>query len=304
MMKVSETGNVKSLAAEIARLENVGKISQNTGLCILLVGLDKASPLSPTMHNAAYGGMGEDILYIRAATDDLKGRVGEMRSLGARFRGASVGIPYKQDIMQYLDSVDETSRAIGAVNTVVNRNGKLYGYNSDWTGAEKAIGEKARWDDIKSATLVGAGGAGMAIAYMLKRRGIRVTVYNRTPDRAEKVAAALGVANGGGLAGLEKAKPSDLIVNATSVGSKLGGHVGESLVPEEVLRKSKAAFDAVYLPRDTKFLEQAKAAGLTVVHGDRMLLFQAVTQVELFTGRKAPVDTMEKALNDYLRSIS
>ncbi len=295
--------------AKISELEASGAIKPTTKVCILLVGEGKATELSPTMHNAAYRKGGDDLLYIKSGTNDLKGIMEEMHAPGSRIRGASVGIPYKQEVMKYLDFVDPTAREIGAVNTIVNNNGRLEGYNSDWIGAQAAMLErrdaKAKLRTGAKAVVIGAGGAGMALTYMLKKNGVDVTVYSRDPEHAKSVAEKLGVRCGGGLDALASAGRVDIIVNTTSVGSKVGGHAGESAVPASLLEKNSGAvaFDAVYLPHETRFLLDAKAAGLTPVYGDRMLLFQAGFQVEKFASGKAPVREMEAALNEYLKSL-
>lgn len=294
-------GNVRSLSAELARLQR----TPDTGLAMLIAKEGSATMLSPTMHNAAYAAMGEDIVYIRAGTDDLDGLVAQMRDLGDRFKGASVTIPYKLDIMRHLDFVDETARRIGAVNTVVNVSGRFYGYNSDYNGAEKALTERMDIEPGMSAVVIGAGGAGRGISYMLKRDGfVEVTVYNRSPERAKNMAEDLDLTYGGGFEKLYNVHPADIIINATSIGSKVGSNAGESPVPEEVLPRFRLAFDAVFLPQNTLFLSQAVAAGLKTVTGDRMLLHQAVMQVELFTRGIARVAVMEKALGEYLQAVA
>lgn len=289
---------IKSIAQEIQRLENAHTIQPTTKICLLLAGEGKATTLGKSMHNAAYSEMDADLYYISTETKNLGERMDELRDLGDRFRGAAVTIPFKQEIMKHLDVVDREAEQIGAVNTVVNVNGKFYGYNTDWIGAQNAIKERAELKYGAKAIVVGAGGAGMGIAYMLMKNRMNVTIYNRDPYKAEELADRLGLTYGGGMANIVDTEPYYLIVNATSVGAKFGERPNESAIPKEVLSKGKVAFDVVYVPHETLFLRQAEAAGLRPIYGDRMLLYQAVKQVELFTkNRKVPIEVMEKALN-------
>lgn len=266
-------------------------------VCLLLVGTGKATDRSARLHNSAYERMGSRFIYLTSDTADINGAIDEVRRRS--IRGASVGIPYKREVMPLLDHVDRTAEDIGAVNTVVNEGGRLYGYNSDWMGAVRAIEEKAQLRRGMRAILVGAGGAGRAIAFALRRKGVGVRIFDRAREKAEALAGEMGLEFGGALAGLEVAKPCDVIINATPIGSRASGHEGESVVPMALLdrmEKGSIAFDAVYLPYRTRFLDDAEKRGLVVVEGAGMLLHQAAFQVTAFTGKAAPVDTMRRAL--------
>ncbi len=283
---VRDNGRVSSLV-----------INTETRVCMLLVGKGKATNMSADMHNAAYRAMGLNFVYIPFGIDDLHNAVAAIRTLN--IRGASVGIPHKQEILKYLDVVDKTAREIGAVNTLVNKDGKLYGYNSDWIGALHAIEEETTLKRGQSAIIVGPGGAGKAIAYALKTKGIDVTLFGRDPQRTEAAAAMIGVRSGR-LEDLER-EEADLIINATPLGSEVSGHLNESAIPASLLSKGKVAMDAVYLPRDTKFLNEAKRRGCSIVYGYKMLLHQALFQVEAFTDSSAPFHVMEDELKRHFR---
>jgi len=293
----------RPLRDQISSMEADGTIKPTTKICLLIAGKGKATGLGLAMHNGAYKAMHVDFYYIKADTDDLKSRIEEIRASKGRIVGASVTIPYKEDIMQYLDHIDERAKKIGAVNTVLNVDGKLHGYNSDWIGAEEALEQVTELRRGMSAIVAGIGGGGMAISYMLKEKGVEVTVYNRNVEKGRDASDRLGIKFGGSLDDLSSAAQADIIVNTTSIGSRVSGYEGESIIPKALLEKctGAVAFDIVYLPRDTKFLIEAKEAGLKVVHGERMLLSQAVFQVQKFTGREeVPVDVMERELLSYL----
>ena len=278
--------------------------AQAAGLrtCVLIVGTGKATNRSSVLHNAAYAQLDVPFIYLTSDTSDIKGAMAELREHG--IRGASIGIPYKQDVMPLLDDLDQKARDISAVNTVVNEDGMLRGYNSDWIGAINAIEEKARLDKGMRAVLAGAGGAGRAIAYALNSKGIDVEIFDREPEKARALAGDLGLEFGGGIDDLREARACDIVVNATPVGSEVSGYEGMSIIPEQLLGRmgrGKIAFDAVYLPNRTRFLQDAERQGIITVGGAGMLLHQAAFQVEKFTGLPAPIEVMRSALFGSLR---
>jgi shikimate dehydrogenase len=257
-------------------------------LCGSIAG--RPGPFGVAMHNAAYRALGLDFVYVAFATDDTAGAVAAMRALG--IRGLGVTMPHKRRIAPYLDAVDETAQAIGAVNTVVNDDGRLTGYNVDWIGAVRAFREHTGLAG-KRAAVVGAGGGGRSIAYGLVREGCRVTLYNRSEASGRALAEALGIGFGGPPAALAEAATFDLLAHATPVGF----HVPEgTLVPAAALRPGMVVLDAVAMPVETRLLRQARAAGAVAVPGVRMQLHQAARQFELYTGREAPFAVMEEAL--------
>jgi shikimate dehydrogenase len=206
--------------------------------------------------------------------------------------------------MPYLDAVDPVAKAIGAVNTVLNDGGRITGYNSDWIGVADAIEEAVPLSGRK-VLLVGAGGAGRAVAYGCRERGARVFVYNRSKDRAESLAREFGLAGAGGMGDLEREKDWDVIVNTTSVGMAGAGAESASPVPEALLSRSAggkpgAVLDAVIVPKETVLLKAAQAAGHIGIPGARMTLLQALFQFRLYTGHEPPKDVMWKALLESL----
>lgn len=253
---------------------------------------DPASPLGCLMQNVAFEHLRLNYVYFALKVTDAENAIKGMRALN--IRGFSVSMPHKIKVMKYLDSIDETARAIGAVNTIVNDDGVLTGYNSDWIGAMTALKEVTEIKD-KDALVLGAGGAARAIVYGLSKEDAKVKVVNRTVSKAEELAKRYDV-NFGSLEELRDVSDYDIIVNATSVGL---GNPLESLLPQNLLSSGQTVFDVVFVPLESKLIKEAKEIGCKIVPGWKMLLYQAVWQFEKYTGKKAPVEVMEKALEDW-----
>jgi len=169
--------------------------------------------MGPVMHNAAFAAVGFGGVYVAFRVTDIAGAVRGLRAL--EVSGASVTIPHKVEIMQHLDRVDEDARRIGAVNTVVNRDGLLTGYNSDWRGAVRALMEKTSIAG-KTVMVIGAGGAARAIAYGIVHEGGRLLVVNRTAEKAVKLAHDFA---GEGLSlSTAGSRDWDILINTTPVG--------------------------------------------------------------------------------------
>ena len=242
------------------------------------------------MHNAAYRALGLDYVYVAFGTEDTEGAVAAVRALG--IRGLGVTMPHKLRIIAFMDDLDEHARAIGAVNTVVNDDGRLTGHNVDWIGALRAF-QEAMDVQGKRAAVVGAGGGARSIVYALRRERCEVTVYNRGAETGRSLAEAFGASWGGPPEALAEGGPFDLIAHATPVGFH-DPHA--SLVPLAALRPGTVVFDAVPMPIETRLLREARAAGCTAIPGVRMQLHQAARQFELYTGRAPDLAVMEAAL--------
>jgi shikimate dehydrogenase len=200
-----------------------------------------------------------------------------------------------------MDAVDELSAGIGAVNTVLIDNGRRLGRNTDVAAAVSAIdhaAERAGMDGLEGrrVLVVGAGGAGRAIAYGLVTRGARVTIANRTVSRAEKLAQELD-AGFCGLDGMAQVD-ADILVNATSIG--MWPDVVESPVPARMLRRGMVVFDSVYNPIETRLLQDAQEAGCVTASGLEWFVNQAVAQFEWWTDTAAPRDVMETVVRKHL----
>lgn len=244
------------------------------------------------MHNAAFRALRVDAVYLAfdVPPDLLGAAVGGARALGvAQF---AVSIPHKQAVMEHLDDVDEVATAIGAVNTVTRGpDGLLRGTNTDWLGAVRAL-EQERPLAGARAVVLGAGGAARGVVYGLRSRGATVTVLNRTPDRARKLAEELGADQAGPLDALDSLD-HDVLVNTTSVG------LGEdrSPVAADALRPGSLVMDSVYEPDRTRLLCDAEARGAMTLSGKWMLVHQAAEQLRLWTGADAPIDVMAAAFD-------
>src|SRR5262245_30230204 len=243
------------------------------------------------MHNAAFRALGLDAVYLAFDVPPaaLPAAVAGLRAL--RARQFAVSIPHKQAVMAELDAVDETARRIGAVNTATLREGRLVGSNTDWIGAVRALEREGPLAG-RRAVVLGAGGTARAVVFGLRERGARVTVLNRTRDRAADLARELGAEGAGGLEELA-ATGCDVLVNTTSVGLRSDA----SPVAPEALRAGSLVLDAVYDPARTRLLRDAEKRGARVVPGKWMLVHQAAAQLELWTGREAPIDVMAEAFD-------
>lgn len=249
--------------------------------------------LGAIMHRAGYAALGLDYVYVPFAIDDVAGALTGMRALG--IRGFGVSMPFKLEVIPYLDRIDELAQRIGAVNTIVNDRGVLTGFNTDASGAARAF-EEARPLAGQRITLIGAGGAARAVAYAFVSAGAELRIVNRSADKAAALADALGsprvtIADWGARAELES---STALVNASSAG--MAAYGDESPVPEQALRPDLLVMDIVYKPIGTALLAAAARRGAPTVHGGRMLLHQACGQFELYTGRPAPLEAMDRAL--------
>ncbi|QQG37852.1 MAG: shikimate dehydrogenase [Candidatus Kaiserbacteria bacterium] len=250
--------------------------------------------LSPLLHNAIYEREKIDAVMLAFAHADVAPLVAAQRSLPIHL--AAVTMPHKQTIMPLLDEIDATAKAIGAVNTVVNRGGKLIGYNTDVVGISKALGQVRLAE--ANVLLVGAGGAARCVAFHLKEAGAHIFCTNRDEGQARELVAAFGgtfVATG------DLARTSyDVIVNATPIGMA-PDHEGLP-VDASLIRSGAAVFDLVYAPLETGLLRAAKEKGATTISGLTMFLEQGIEQERLWLQRDiesaayAPV--LEKAVRE------
>jgi shikimate dehydrogenase len=262
-----------------------------------LIGNPVGHSLSPPMHEAAYEKVGIDARYVtfEPDRDGAEAAINGAEALGVA--GLNVTIPFKESVLGAVDP-DPLAGRIGAVNTVAFGEGSPKGYNTDAIGARRAL--SAAGVDLSGtvAVVVGAGGAGRAVAVGLAEAGASVRVANRTVDRARELAADAGAGvSAHGLGELpELTGEATVLVNATSVG------MGEdrSPVPATALHSGLTVLDAVYDPLETRLLREADAAGATAVDGAEMLLYQGAEAFETWTGETAPVGAMNDALRAHL----
>lgn len=281
-------------------------IGTDTQFC-MVIGNPIAHSLSPAIHNAAYRELGLDFVYLACRVEDVKSALAGMRAL-SNFRGMSVTIPHKIDVMRYVDDIREVDRVIGSINTVVHEGDRLIGMGTDGPGALKALTEAQVQPDGKRILMLGAGGAARMIAFTLVRdtTPAQVTLLDINEALLQGLAADL---KAGGSIPIHAAPLSndtlagamegaDIVIHCTSVGMYPNG--GTSLVPKELLRSGQVVFDIVYTPLETQLLADAKARGLQTVSGVEMFVNQAVLQFEQFTGGEAPVEVMRRVVMEHL----
>lgn len=256
-----------------------------------LIGNPVEHSLSPPMHEAGYDELGLDARYVTFEPDrgSAADAVVAAETLGVS--GLNVTIPFKQAVLDAVQP-DGLAARIGAVNTIAFTDDGAVGHNTDAIGAVRALREHDVAID-GSAVVVGAGGAGRAVSFGLADEGMTVEIANRTAEKADALAAEVSGASGHGLEELASLiADADVLVNATSVGMD----EDRSPVPADALHSELAVLDAVYTPIETRLLTDAAAAGATTVDGAWMLLFQGVEAFERWTGRDAPVSSMNEAL--------
>jgi shikimate dehydrogenase len=275
--------------------ETAEDIIKALGKVCCLIGDPVEHSLSPLIHNAGYKALGLDYVYLPFPVKDLKRAIADIKGLG--IRGASVTMPYKARAIEYVDRFDRLAIETGAVNTIVNNDGVLTGYNTDYHGALKAL-EEAGSLEGKKVVLVGGGGAATAIALGLKRDGARLVILNRAQEKAKKLGEMFDAVESGGMDKLGEIASADILINATPVG--MWPKTNESLIPQDLLHNRLTVFDIVYNPRETRLLAEAREKGCAVIYGYRMLLYQAAMQFELFTGQEPPLSIMESALTEAL----
>lgn len=271
-----------------------------------VIGHPVAHSLSPVFQGAALRHCGLDIRYEAWDTPhaDLRMRVDALRESGVI--GANVTIPHKESVVPLLDELEPQARAIGAVNTITNRDGRLEGSNTDGPGLVRALDQEAGFAVSGSSMLVlGAGGAARGIVHALAAAGARdMSIANRSPARAEALAAE--VATAGHDTTVEAvaypASPSgfDCIINTTSVGMLGTGTEGQSPCDVRLASPGALAVDIVYAPEVTRFLADATAAGLRTLPGLPMLIYQGALAFERWTGHEAPVGVMFEAARSEL----
>ena len=275
------------------------EISGKTKICGL-IGDPVEHTMSPAMHNTAYKKLGLDYIYLpfRVKPEQLAQAVDGLRALNVR--GFNVTIPHKVLVIPLLDGLDPLAEKIGAVNTVVNNDGELRGYNTDSAGFLQALLENGIEPEGKKVIVLGAGGASRAITYVLAEKGAHLTVLNRQLelDWAEDIAwlihkdfgREVKVMELGHLA--EALEGADILVNATSVGMSPASE--ESPVPAPLLKPDLIVFDIVYNPMETRLLREAGSAGARTIGGVDMLAWQGALAFEKWTGQTAPLDLMRR----------
>jgi shikimate dehydrogenase len=267
-----------------------------------IIGKPVTHSMSPAMHNGAFAHLGINGVYVPMEPGNLEQGFYGLQALG--FIGVSVTVPFKVEIMAYLDRIDPVAQKIGAVNTLhFDRSHPekviCTGYNTDWMGSNQALADEMTLQGSRVLVL-GAGGAARAVGFGLIEAGAEVIITNRTVSKGEDLANQLGCAflPAEELATLE----ADALVNTTSVGM----HPHENGIPiqENLLEKFAVVMDIVYAPLQTRLLREAAARGCRTVDGLKMLQYQGAAQFTLWTAEPAPNATMREALLSELQARS
>lgn len=269
-----------------------------------IIGYPVGHSLSPVFQGAAFAHCGLDVRYEAWETpgDALHARLVNLR--GEQYLGANVTIPHKEAVIPFLDELGGQSVRVGAVNTIVNRGGRLFGFNTDGPGFVAALRNEAHFDPAgRSILLLGAGGAARGIAFALaEARAERVDIANRGPHRASRLSLATAEAGAASHA-LPLDTPLgryDCVVNCTSIGMRGGGAEGRLPATMDGAAEGALIVDIVYRPEETPFLRAAKAAGHPALGGLPMLIYQGALSFELWTGVAAPVEVMLEAVRQVL----
>jgi 3-dehydroquinate dehydratase/shikimate dehydrogenase len=258
-----------------------------------ITGAPLAHSASPAMHNAAFSAMNLDAIYVPFETSDPDELLDVGRALGVR--GMSVTAPLKPGIFARVETSDELSVAIGAVNTLRWSEGRWEARNFDAQGFLAPLLRGHRALRGIRAVVLGAGGTARTVTWALAREAARVEVAARRRDRAERVAAECGAT----AVDWPPAPGWDLLVNTTPVGT--WPHTGDAPISADAVR-GRAVYDLIYNPRDTRLLQMARAAGAEIIGGLDMLVGQACLQFEWWTGREAPAAVMAAAAEQFIES--
>lgn len=265
-------------------------IAKDTQCCISIA--ERPGNSGATIFNTAFGALGLDFIYkpFKVTAENLESAIKGIRAFG--IRGCGVSMPHKINVLKYLDRVDPGAKEIGAVNTIVNDDGVLSGYNTDFEGAKKIL--ELTYDvSGKKVLIVGAGGVSRAIIKALKENGAaEIYLANRTETRGKEVAKEFGI----NYFPYDKRNDfqGDLFINATSVG--MTPLAEEMVINKEALSNYDAVMDVVAYPNKTLLLQSAEDAGKTVIPGFKMVLYQAAAQFKLYTGQNAPLEIILKTI--------
>lgn len=286
------------------------RISGTTGL-LGLIGSPVGHSGSPAMYNYCFQKMGLDYAYLAfdVPIAEVKNAIQAIKTF--HMRGCNVTMPCKTEVVSYMDELSEAAKIIGAVNTIVNEDGKLIGHITDGEGFVENLRDHGVDIAGKKITVAGGGGAATAIQVQCALSGAReITIFNikddffqRTLDTAEKIRTACPncIVNVYDIADQAKMKEeiesSDIFANATIVGMK--PMENESVVKDlSAFREGLVVCDAVYNPKETKLLREAKEAGCTCITGEGMLVWQGAAAFKLYTGLEMPVEEVKELLFD------
>ncbi len=275
-----------------------------------LIGFPLKHSISPDFQQAALDHSRLDIRYEAWETqaENLTSAIAQLRL--PQNLGANITVPYKETVIPLVDEIDSFAGLIGAVNTIVNREGKLVGFNTDAHGFLRALHDEAKFQpEDKRAVVLGAGGAARAVSFaLIKEKVSGLAVSNRNMARAESLVHSLARHISANQLGTkvvavswqslelqEAIMDSQLIVNCTTIGMKFSPYEEQSPLSPGLIPKGALVYDLVYNPQETPFLRMARKEGADCVGGLSMLIYQGAASFQLWTDRGAPIDIMFSA---------
>ena len=275
--------------------------SAKTKVCGL-IGDPVEHSMSPVMHNAAFRELGLNYLYVpfRVKKEEIGKAIDGMRALN--LRGLNITIPHKVAIIPLLDELDPLAEKIGAVNTIVNNDGVLRGYNTDASGLLQSMWTNGIEPRDKNIVIIGAGGASRAVTFILADKKARLVILNRIQelDWAKELASRITQTFRQKIEALELTRENlakvlnkaDILLNATNAG--MSPNTEETPVDADLLRPELVVYDIVYNPSKTRLLREAEMINAKTIGGLDMLTWQGALAFQMWTGRKAPVELMKR----------
>jgi len=261
-------------------------------ICISISG--KPGNFGKIVHNAGYEALDLNWIYIPFEVTNLRDAIKGIRSLG--IRGCSVSMPFKEKVIKYLDEIDPIAKQIGAVNTIVNKNGILKGYNTDYIGFKKSF-EKLNVRKNQKLLILGSGGVSKAILAALKNLKFKnILISGRNYSKTKRLATKYDV----DLIKWARRENnvSEILINATPIGMEPNTNLMP--VSKSFLKNLHGIFDVIVFPRETTLIKTGKSLKVLHQSGYSMALNQSIFQFKLYTGKEAPIKAMEKSLKNYM----
>ncbi|MCR1838562.1 shikimate 5-dehydrogenase [Rodentibacter caecimuris] len=253
-------------------------INKDTQLCMSLSG--RPGNFGTRFHNYLYEKLGLNFIYKAFTTQDIEHAVKGVRALG--IRGCAVSMPFKESCMPFVDEIHPSAQAIESVNTIVNDNGVLRAYNTDYIAIVKLI-EKYRLDKNSTVMVHGSGGMAKAVVAAFKNSGFdNLKVYARNEKTGQYLAALYGYEYVNSL----ENQQADILINVTPIGMQGGKEEKDLAFPNTMITQAKTAFDVVAIPAETPFIQFAESLGKQIISGAEVIVLQAVEQFELYTHQR------------------
>ena len=262
-------------------------LNKDTRVCISLAA--RPSNIGTRFHNYLYDLLGLDFIYKAFTTTDIAAAIGGVRALG--IRGCSVSMPFKQDVIELVDDVEQSAKSINAVNTIVNDDGHLTASNTDYLAIQRLIAEHGL-QPSQSVLFRGSGGMASAVAAAFRDKGFHEgTLVARNPETGRALAEQLGYEYAAEVGD----RTADVIVNITPVGMAGGPEENDVAFEPNTIGAAQTVFDVVALPSETPLITSARAAGIAVITGAEVIALQAAEQFERYTGVRPTAEQVAAA---------